>query len=104
MYAAFDQYGRARGFYPDDVYEDQEDGSRHAKIPEDAVEISLDEWQMYLSNQPYSAFRNGAVVVLEVPVPGVLIEPLPPTPNPIETALNEILSRLADLEKKVKDR
>ena len=64
MYGTFDQYGRALGFYPDDIYLPHEDGSRNAKIPADAVEITLEQWQELLAKQPFAAYVDGEVNIL----------------------------------------
>jgi hypothetical protein len=100
MYGVFDQYGRSLGFYPDDIYPPTEDGARNAGIPTDAVEISIEDWQTYLSNQPFAAYIDGAVVIGETPVVSALAETPPSEPNPTERALADIAERLAKLEKK----
>jgi hypothetical protein len=81
MYGTFDQYGRALGFYPDDIYLPQEDGSRNAKIPADAVEITLEQWQELLAKQPFAAYVDGEVKVLSAPVQTALVEMEPPQPS-----------------------
>jgi hypothetical protein len=103
MFTALDEHGRAVGFYPDDIYPSQADGSLHAAIPEGAFEISLEDWQAYLVNQPFSAFRSGKLVVLDEPVMSARVETPPPEPNPfdaINAALADIAERLSALEKK----
>ena len=103
MYGMFDQYGRALGFYPDDIYPPNEDGSRNEKIPADAVEITLEQWQELLAKQPFAAYVDGEVKVLSAPVPTALVEMEPPQPSPfdkITEALADISTRLAALEKK----
>ena len=38
-YVAFDESGRISGFWTDDLFKPQEDGTRHPAIPADAIEI-----------------------------------------------------------------
>ena len=64
IFATFDQDGYPSGFYPEDVWPENQ-------RPADAVEITADQYDLFMRNQGYSVWRDGDVVVLEQPVPEV---------------------------------
>jgi hypothetical protein len=106
VYGVFLEDGRALGFYTSDIYLPQENGERNATIPKDAVEISEEDWLLYLNNQPYASYISGKTVIGDKPVPSAIVETLPPKPNPfdiITASLNDISTRLSALEKKISE-
>lgn len=57
--ATFDDDGRPIGFYPEDVWP--------KNYPEDAVEITPEQYHEFLNNQGHRAYVNGEVVECEPP-------------------------------------
>jgi hypothetical protein len=76
IYGRFDAAGKSTGFWTSDIYPPQEDGTRNATIPADAVEITFEVWDTLLDNPLTARYVNGQITLVEAP-------PIPPeTPNP----------------------
>jgi len=90
FYGRFDPEGKPLGFWVDDIYPLQENGSRNAAIPADAVEIPEQVWSDLLANQAQARYVEGAVTHIDPPQ-------YEPTSNPLE-------DRIADLEAKLRGR
>jgi len=66
-YGVFDKDGVPQSFWCDDVFEPQNDGSRHEKIPPEAIELPEADYQQLISNQPLARYIDSRVVVLDPP-------------------------------------
>jgi hypothetical protein len=75
-YGVFDATGKAQGFFNDDIYPAQADGTRNPAIPAAAVEISEADWKLLLADQVTARYVNGAVTHVAPPPPP------PPPENP----------------------
>lgn len=94
FYGLFDAEGKSQAFYADDIYPPDEDGSRHAAIPTDAVELTEAEWQELVEDQAHTRYVKSAVTRIELP---------PPPPQPLsktELLLQDAMARIEALEKR----
>src|SRR5262245_32304826 len=95
-YGIFDAQGVPQGFWASDIWPPQSNGDLNAAIPVGAMEITYDQWQQLLNNQPFSRFIDGAVVILDPPPP----PPQPPNPlDEIMATLTSLSERISKLEK-----
>lgn len=93
-YGRFTAEGMVQGFWNDDVYPSNKDGSRNDRIPADAVEITEAVWQDLLRNPGTSKYVDGAVVYFTR-------DPIPPSPpSYVDLLLFEYENRLRSLEGK----
>ncbi|MBS9720163.1 hypothetical protein JYU29_05615 [Tianweitania sp. BSSL-BM11] len=67
VYAKFDAIGLPLGFWPDEIYPDAEDGAPHPAVPADAVRITRQQWQAFVSNSGARRWDDGHVVPYEPP-------------------------------------
>lgn len=67
-YGAFAEDGSRRGFWISDIFPPDKDGNRNAKIPEEAIEITNDEW-LALMNDPIKRYIGGEIVEGPQPMP-----------------------------------
>lgn len=89
--------GSPRGFWNTEVFPNEKDGSRNPGIPVDVVEITKEQWEDLISDQPWTRYINGQVIHVPKPDP-------PPTPrNPFDVVLEKLDSmdtRLKAIESK----
>jgi hypothetical protein len=71
IYGRFDATGKPTGFWTSDVYPPQEDGTRNAAIPAEAVEITFATWEALLNDPLHARYTGGQVTYVEAP-------PIPP--------------------------
>lgn len=58
IYAVIQADGKPKGFYPDDVYEEDQ-------IPIGAIEVTEEDWHDYIENQLLRKFHvDGSIIVL----------------------------------------
>jgi hypothetical protein len=84
FYGVFDAQGVSKGYYVDDIYPPQEDGTRNAAIPAAAVEITEAQWTELITDQQTARYVNGAVTHVEPPPP----PPPPPLPRDANARLD----------------
>lgn len=99
VYAIFSDAGSAMGFYPDFAFPDQVDDEgvvtgRNARVPEDAVEITEEEWRALASN-PGAWRRVDGKVVAYTPPPFI--------PTQVSRAQGKIMLKRAGLWSRVLD-
>lgn len=96
IYAVFEKDGTPRGFWPTDIFVPEDDGKRNHNIPEAAVKIDNETYQLLLKDQPRARFMNGRVEVAPMKIFAA-----PPNPfDEIKAALASISNRLDVLEGK----
>lgn len=78
IYALFTSEGLPQGFWADDIWEPQADGSRHSAIPTEAVKITGAQHFEFISNQGRRQWDGAAVV--------------PYTPPPVEPPFPSVVS------------
>jgi hypothetical protein len=88
FYGVFDAEGVSKGFYVDDIYPPNENGSRNAAIPASAVEITEETWTTLLSNPATARYLNGSITYVDLPPPP------PPAPTSEQTILYDHENRI----------
>lgn len=73
-YAKFDSAGIPIGFWGDDIFPKTEKGERNPSIPDDAVEITTQQWLSFINNEGRRRWDGKRVVPYERPLDPVTVE------------------------------
>jgi hypothetical protein len=90
-YGVFDDTGKAQAFYTSDIFPPEAE-ARNAKIPNGAVEISREQWQILYEDQATARYVDGAITHIVLPT-------YEKPRSPVELLSEKLDHALAEIEK-----
>jgi len=98
-YGVFNEKGDPRGFYISDIYTPEKDGSRNAKIPKEAIEITRQVWWDLLEGQPLAQYHDGKVTMTGDPP---IERPPEDLFGDVKSKISELMVAMAELKEEIK--